>query len=70
MKRFYLFLLTIVVATYACTTAYAQGMRESFPEGSVSPVTNINRFFGVFQPFGIFGLHEGRKHYKYYQQST
>lgn len=43
MKRFYLFLLTIVVATYACTTAYAQGMRESFPEGSVSPVTNINR---------------------------
>lgn len=43
MKRFYFLLLTIVVATYTCTTAYAQGMRESFPEGSVSPVTNINR---------------------------
>ena len=42
MKRFYLFLLTIVVATCLHCQPMLRNARI-FSEGSVSPVTNINR---------------------------
>ena len=38
------FILTVMLTVVCCTKTAAQGFqRESFPEGSYSPVTNINR---------------------------
>ena len=43
MKTFKMF-LAVMVSAVVCTQVAAQGFRrESFPEGSYSPVTNINR---------------------------
>ena len=44
MMRTTKFMLTVILTVVSCTQLAAQGFqRESFPEGSYSPVTNINR---------------------------
>ena len=44
MMRTTKFMLTVILTVVSCSQIVAQGFqRESFPEGSYSPVTNINR---------------------------